>query len=262
MLIVDARNYRVRRIAAGQVTTLAGTGPGLQDGPIESAQFYDLWGVALDGAGVYVTDTNCVRWIADGQVTTLAGTGLPAWTDGPAASAEFSGPRGLAHDGALGLIIADSGNSRIRELLGGMVTTLAGPALTDPSGVALASGTIYVADSGNNCVRRIVNGQVQTLAGSGKPGFADGAAAVAMFRAPLGVAVDPSGAVLVADTDNHSIRRIAGDVVTTVAGNGTPGYVDGPGALARFARPNDLVVDSSGVTYVADGDNHCIRRIE
>jgi RHS repeat-associated protein len=140
--------------------------------------------------------------------------------------------------------------------------------------VGVAAGpddSIYLADAGNNRVRvvreqagagAVVSYVVSTLAGSGAPGFADGAGAQAQFNNPQGVAVGVDGAVYVADTDNHRVRRVGADgMVTTVAGDGTPGFVNGPGAQARFNAPRGVAVDDLGNVYVADTGNAAVRRI-
>jgi YD repeat-containing protein len=104
---------------------------------------------------------------------------------------------------------------------------------------------------------------VTTLAGfAGAPGFVDGAANTARFRDLAGVAVGADDSIYVADAGNHSIRRIsAAGTVTTLAGNGTAGFADGAGGTARFNNPQGVAVDANGVVYVADTDNHAIRRI-
>ncbi|MFY9609632.1 MAG: RHS repeat-associated core domain-containing protein [Blastocatellia bacterium] len=104
---------------------------------------------------------------------------------------------------------------------------------------------------------------VSTLAGlEGSPGFADGPSTQARFRDPAGIAVAPDDSVYVADAGNNRIRRVAPDgAVTTLAGDGTAGFADGPGASARFDNPQAVAVDSAGMIYVADTGNNRIRRI-
>jgi sugar lactone lactonase YvrE len=156
----------------------------------------------------------------------------------------------------------------------GIVTTLAGsePGYADgtgtaakfsePSAVAVdASGNVYVADWLNQRIRKVTpTGVVTTLAGS-TPGYADGTGAAAKFSEPSGVAVDASGNVYVADYNNYCIRKITSNgVVTTLAGS-TPGYADGTGAAAKFSEPSNVAVDAFGNVYVADHNNHRIRKI-
>lgn len=148
------------------------------------------------------------------------------------------------------------------------VTTIAGDGsplvLSDPFGVAVAEdGTIYVADAGeSNRIRKLSpDGSVTTLAGGGE-GFADGAGAAASFNTPSALALGPDGNLYVADTGNNRIRKITPDgKVSTVAGNGTAGYVDGPAAQAQFNGPVGLAVSVRGDIYVADTYNDVIRMI-
>src|ERR1044072_8122808 len=136
--------------------------------------------------------------------------------------------------------------------------------LSDPLGIAVAAdGTIYVADAGeSNRIRKLSpDGSVTTLAG-GNEGFANGAGTSASFNTPSALALGPDGNLYVADTGNNRIRKITpGGTVSTVAGNGTAGYVDGPAATAEFNGPLGLAVSSSGDIYVADTYNDVIRMI-
>ena len=148
------------------------------------------------------------------------------------------------------------------------VTTIAGDGsplvLSDPFGIAVGGdGAIYVADAGDsNRIRKISpDGSVTTLAG-GSEGFADGAGAAASFNTPSALALAPDGNLYVADTGNNRIRKITPDgKVSTVAGNGTAGYVDGPATQAQFNGPIGLAVSVSGDIYVADTYNDVIRMI-
>jgi len=218
------------------VSTLAGSGTaGRVDGPGPAAQFNGPTYVAADAQGnVYVADNNahCIRKItAAGVVSTLAGTGAAGLVDGPGATAQFSRPNGMA---------------------------------------VTSQGTVYVADTNNNCIRAISPaGVVSTVAGSGSAGLQDGPAAAAQFRRPLGLALDQQGALYVADSENNRIRKISAQgVVSTVAGSGPASinfapdnFADGPAATALFYYPSGVAVDGQGTVFVADYQNHRIRKI-
>ena len=288
--VADTGNSTIRRITpAGVVTTLAGTAgmPGSADGAGAAARFDHPAGMAVDGAGnVYVADeaNHTIRKItATGVVTTLAGTaGVSGSADGTRADARFNLPTGLAVDCTGNVYVADWNNGTVRKITGaGVVTTLAGTAgmlgSTDgtgtaarfygPAGVAVdAAGTLYVADLRANNIRKITGADrvVTTLAGTaGIDGSVDDTGAAAQFSGPFGVAVDGAGTVYVADSANHTIRKItAAGVVTTLAGAaGGVGSADGMGGAARFARPSDVAVDSAGNVYVSDADNSTIRKV-
>nr|WP_230679114.1 NHL repeat-containing protein [Hymenobacter properus] len=133
-------------------------------------------------------------------------------------------------------------------------------------GLAIAAdGTLYVVDEENQTIRKIApTGTVSTLAGAtGSKGSADGAALAARFFHPVGLALAADGALYVTDADNHTIRRVSPTgVVTTIAG--TPsrkGSVDGRGPAAAFRRPHGVAVDANGTVFVADTENHTIRKI-
>ncbi len=166
------------------------------------------------------------------DISFYAGTAVPSYQDGTAAEASFNQPYGLAVD---------------------------------------SNGTVFVADTYNNCIRKISDGQVTTYAGisaihdlMGFPigGFQDGVALNAYFNKPRDVAIDTNGDIIVADTNNHAIRKIHKRTVSTLAGNGTAGDVDGAGNLARFNLPSSIAIDAENQIYVADTLNNAIRVID
>lgn len=132
-----------------------------------------------------------------------------------------------------------------------------------PRGVVIGEdGSIFVADDGNHRIRMISPaGAVSTLAGKGgESGFADGPAAAARFTYPSDLTLGPGGVLYV--SESHRVRMISpAGAVTTLAGNEVQGYADGRGAAASFNYPTGIAVDAAGVVFVADSENHCIRRI-
>ena len=215
-------------------------------------------------------------------VKTFAGsTQVSGATDGAALQARFSDPAGIAVDGAGNVFIADNQNHTIRKIaLDGTVTTLAGqpgnPGSADgtgaaaqfdsPAGLAVdRNGVLYVTDSGNHTIRRInASGVVTTLAGfAGESGATNGPAAQARFTSPLGVAATANGTLYIADSGNHLIRKLAPDgTVSTFAGDEDNfGSNDGVGTAARFNTPVGLALDALGNLFVADANNHTIRKI-
>jgi hypothetical protein len=293
--VVDSGGQTVRKITSGGVvTTLAGTGglSGTNDGVGSAARFVNPQGVAVDNAGnVYVSDSgnHTIRMVTPGGVvTTLVGSPKQSGSlDGTNGVARFSTPRGIAVDSATNVYVADSGNSTIRKLthvgIDWVVTTLAGSAgqhgnmdgtngaarFHGPDGVAVDSaGNVYAVDRSNDDIRKITPaGVVTTFAGvPGQTGSADGTGAAAEFHQPVGVAVDSSTNIYVADFQNSTVRKItpAGTnwVVTTLAGTaGMTGTNDGTGSAARFSQPFGIAADTAHNVYVTDGSNFTIRKI-
>ncbi len=298
LYVADADNHCIRKITAnGVVITLAGTGiAGYNDGIGANAQFSFPTDVAIGTQGaLYIADrgNNCIRKITStGIVTTWAGVAGGGYQDGPAATARFNMPSGLAIDGQENLYVSDTGNNRIRKITStGIVSTLAGGGVTatpnpgatsggfaDGQGVAAkfllpngitvdAQGNVYVADGYNNCIRKITPaGTVTTLAGITTGGTTDGVGGVARFFHPYGVAVDAQGIIYVTDYGNSCIiRRItASGLVTTIAGQArTPDFVDGPANVSRVKSPIGIATSAQGRDlYIADAGNHCIRQMK
>jgi sugar lactone lactonase YvrE len=286
--VADKNNHTIRKItSAGVVSTLAGSAgiPGAVDGPGSAARFRSPGGVAVDGSGnVYVADTgnHTIRKITPaGVVGPLAGmVGVQGQTDGTGSAARFNSPQGVAVDGSGNVYVADSSNCTIRKITStGVVSTPAGTALSctfadGTGGVARfslpqsiasdASGNLYVADTLNQTIRKVVLsgslGTVSTLAGSaGMASFADGVGNVARFNTPQGVAVDGAGNLYVADSFNHSIRKVtpsgAVGAVTTIAGRPTSlGAFPGP-LPASLYFPQGIALTPAGDLIVTSSDS-------
>jgi len=259
---------------------------GSADGTGSAARFSSPTGVAVTTAGdVFVADqdNHTIRKVTSaGVVTTLAGTaGSSGSTDATGSAARFYKPYGIAVDTSGNLFVGDRQNHTIRKVTSaGVVTTLAGTAgssgSTDatgsaarfnfPSGVAVDnSGNVFVADENNHTIRKVTSaGVVTTLAGNaGDTGSANATGSAARFNQPFGVTVDTAGNVFVADTYNHTIRKVtSAGVVTTLAGSaGSSGSADATGSAARFAQPIGVAVDTAGNIFVADQGNDTIRKV-
>jgi len=211
--------------------------------------------------------------------TVVAGSDTAGLVNGIGKSVKFNHPFGLTVDANGNLYIADLGNNVIRKMdTTGLVSTFAGvggakgnlnavdslSTFNKPFGVAAdPAGNIYVADAGNNQIRMIgaTTGMVSTFAGTGVVGASNVADSVS-FNSPLGVAVDGSGNVYVADYENNLIRKVTpAGVVSTLAGSGAKGADDGLDTAATFNLPEALAVDATGNVYVVDNGNDLIRKV-
>jgi sugar lactone lactonase YvrE len=285
IFVADVFNQRIRKIGTdGQVSTWAGDGTkAFKEGQGTAAEFNNPYGVAATADGVvYVADAgnNRIRKItAAGNVSTLAGDGFQGFKEGAAGQAEFKIPQGVAVDANGNVYVADTYNSAIRKITpAGDVSTLAGNGMfgfqdgtgagaqfNNPLGLVVdAAGYVFVADNTNHSVRKISPaGEVSTIAGTNVQGFADGAGPTARFRYAVAVADGGHGYIYVADFLNFRIRVISPTgLVSTIAGNDTEGFKDGPGPIAEFSNPSGIAIDSKGNIYVADAGNSRIRKLE
>ena len=221
-----------------------------------------------------------------GVITRVAGTGTAgnAGDDGPATAAQLNDPQGVAVTADGGFLIADTLSHVVRKVsAAGVITRVAGtgtagdtgddgPAtaaqLHRPTGVAVtADGGFLIADLGNNVVRKVsAAGVITRVAGTGTAGDAgdDGPATAAQFRGPVGVAVTADGGFLIADGDNHVVRKVsAAGVITRVAGTGTAGDTgdDGPATAAQLGLPVGVAVTADGGFLIADLGNNVVRKV-
>jgi streptogramin lyase len=301
LFIADQVNQRIRRVDAvtGVITTVAGNGTvgyAGDGGPATSAGLAGPSGVTLDSAGnLFIADYGSQRIrrvdAVTGVITTVAGNGyLNPYSCGgysgdgvPATSTALNCPRGVAVDSAGNLFIADYGNQRIRRVdaVTGVITTVAGngipgeagdggPAtsaeLYGPSGVAVDSaGNLFIVDY-DGWVRRVdAATQVITTVAGGGAGGDGGPANSAQLKYPLGVAVDGTGNVFIAEWFGFRVRRVdaATGVISTVAGDGTEGFSGdgGPSTSAQLAGATGVVVDSTGNLFIVDAFNSRIREV-
>ena len=226
LFIADTYNELIRKVDTnGIITTVAGNGYDCEcysgDGvPATNASLYWPWSVAVDATGnLLIADTynNRIRKVdTNGIITTVAGkSGIGTYSGdgGAATNASLNLPSSTARDASGNLIIADMRNNLIRKVdPNGIITTVAGGALLEPGGVAMdAYGNLFIADSFNNRIRKVdPNGIISTAAGTGAVGYSGdgGAATNALMDFPNDVAVDASGNLFIAATDNNRIREV------------------------------------------------------
>lgn len=275
--------------APGTIRTGAGGGTG--DGIWSTDASLDSpTGIASDLAGnIYIADTvhNTIRRIdRNGIITTIAGNGLRGYSGngGPAVQASLNRPEGITVDAGGNLFISDTMNNRIRKVdASGVITTVAGSgiaaysgdglqatlaSLSAPEGLAMTpDGELLIADAGNHVVRRIDrSGSISTMAGIGIAGIGldNVPAKASLLDHPESLAVATGGAVFIADTNNHRIRKVLIDgTITTVAGIGSAGN-SGDGGLATSAALNypESIAITGQRLFVGDSHNRKIRVIE
>jgi hypothetical protein len=279
---------------AQTITTVAGSGiQGFcgDNGPATAACLDDPYSVSLDFNGnFYIADAfnHCVRKVnAAGIITTIAGTGIASYSGngGQATLAGLNMPSSVAVDFFGNIFIADAGNHVIRKInTSGIISTVAGnnvqgfsgdngPAtlasLNGPSSVFVDfSGNLYIADLQNNRVRMVsgVGSQITTIAGNGTAAYTgnNGPATSASLNHPSSVVMDMNGNIFIADEHNHAIRKVdLSGIITTVAGNGTPGYSgnNGPATSAQLNFPFGVAVDATDNIFIADMSNHVVRKV-
>lgn len=282
LLVADTANLRVRKITSGTVNTIAGVNVG-DSGPALSAYLNTPAGIAVAPNGdVYFSDSdnNRIRRVTTtGNISTAAGTGLGGSTQG-----RIYQPLGMTFDAQGMLYFADSGNNRIQRITpaGNMSTYMGGtPGFAGDGGpgqtaqfsfpfdvAADAAGNFYISDMGNLRVREVdaTTSNIKTIAGTGKPGSSglNGPATSAQMG-PMGIALDMSGNLYIADGPNNRVLKVAAasGTVSMVAGTGAPGFSGdgGPATQAKLNRPTDVVIDSNGVLYVADYNNQVVRKV-
>jgi uncharacterized protein (TIGR03437 family) len=291
--ISDAGDVRIRKIANGIITTIAGTGHVLEGGDGGSAlkaSFVALGELATDShSNLFLIDGDRVRRItaATGAIATVAGNGTAALSGdgGPATQAALNLPSGLALDSAGDLYIADTGNRRIRLVTAatGVISTVAGTSqngdgglatgavLTNPQGMAVdrgsadpfdAGGDLYIASG--NVIRKVsaATGIISTFAGGGTS-TQDGVPVLQAKLNPFSLAFEPPGSLIVGEPG--LIRRIdPAGVIATIAGTGVVGFSGdgGPAVQAQVGYVSALAIDSSGGVLFADSGNKRLRRID
>ena len=288
VLAID-RGGDIRRIAGAEAEGDSGDGGPALDARVRSPHHL----LVLPNGDLLVADTmnHRIRRIdaRTGTIEPFAGTGDAGFSGdgGPAIRARFGSIYCLALDSARSaLFVDDLDNRRIRriDMKTGVVTTVAGNGargvptegaeataapLQDPRAITWdPSGRLYILERDGNALRVVdERGKIHTVVGTGHPGPAsDGDAAASTLRGPKHLAVEPNGNVLIADTDNHVIRRyiVGSRRVVTVAGTGTPGQgaAGEPALEAALNLPHGVYVDRGGTIYICDSGNGRVIRIE
>jgi sugar lactone lactonase YvrE len=297
-------NHRVRRLdlQTNTLSTFAGSGEqgySGDAGPARQAALNQPYELRFDErGGLYIVEmqNHIVRYInagtgrpgsdaETGVISTVAGSGRPGFAGdgGPALEAELHQPHSIELDANGNLFIADISNHRIRrvDLATGLIETFAGTGAQEPTpdGAPLSETPLngprtlafrpphdlYVALREGNAVYRIdlESETIHHVAGSGELGFSGdgGPATAAALAGPKGMALAPDGAIYLADTENHAIRRIATDGrIETVAGDGTAhDGPDGDPLQCGLARPHGVFVDHAGRVFIGDSENHRVR---
>ena len=285
---VDRYTYVLNRIAGNGNSGFSGDG-----GPATQAQLKGPKGVWVDSAGeIYIADSgnHRIRKVGTGgNITTVAGIGTAGYTgdNGLATSAKLNTPSGITGDSSSNIFIADTNNHRIRKVnTTGVITTVAGTGtagyagddglatsaqLNNPHGLYVNSigSIIYVADSSNNRIRKVaIGGKITTVAGNGTASYAgdNGLATSASLNEPYDVYMKEStGEIIIADTNNHRIRRFLEDGnITTIAGTGVTGYSGDKGLAtsAQINTPRGVTRKSTDELVIADTLNSCLREVE
>jgi uncharacterized repeat protein (TIGR01451 family) len=265
LYIVDSNSSRIRVVTPdGNINTFAGGGSGTGENiPATSASLGSLGYVAVDSSSaVYLSDSTRVRKISQGNIATFAGGSSFGFggDNGPATNALLSTPRGIAADSAGNVYISDNGNSRIRKVSGGTITTFAGgnsglgdngsaalAGLSNPIGISLdTAANLFIADTGNARIRKVAQGIIATVAGGGSNGGDGGPATSASLNNPIDVTVDPLGQIIISENSFQRIRKVSTD-----------------GTISTIANLYSLGVtaDRSGDVYVSDYFSGLIRKL-
>jgi len=294
LYFADEYNNVIRKVSpSGTISTVAGNGVAGYSGDggaATSANLNDPIGVAVDGSGnLFIGEpgNNVIRKVSpSGTISTVAGNGSGGYSGdgGAATSAILNGPCGIAIDGSGNIYFADENNNVIRKVSpSGTISTVAGngsmgysgdggaatlASLYAPVGVAVdSSGNLYIGDQVNNIIRKVSpSGTISTVAGNGSSSYSGdgGAATSASLANPVGVAVDGSGNLYIADYFNNRIRKVSpSGTISAVAGNGSHSYSGDGGAAtsAGLFYPTGVAVDGSGNLYIADYVNGFIRKV-
>jgi len=290
LYISDTGNHKIKRYdpIKLEISEICGLGkPGYADNKSSKSSFNAPSSLKINADGqIIIADTknNCIRKISFGnlnndfEVNTIAGKNTPGSKDGSLGLAELNKPSSIAKDSLGNIYIADTFNHLIRKLdKNGNLSRFAGSLqgyedgdatkakFSFPEDIVIDSqDNLFVADSGNHRIRKISKtGSMSSFAGDGLQDNDDGSFKNASFNYPKALAIDANDNLLVADSANNSVRLLIkqSSHVFTFAGNNRAGLVDGPALSASFNTPSDLAINSQGEIFVADTNNHAIRKI-
>jgi uncharacterized repeat protein (TIGR02543 family) len=282
---VDGNTY----VNSNPATIMGNTG-----GLLKTGFAFAGWNSQADGSGINYLQGDIVtvnsdltlyaRWSSGFRITTVAGIGDMGYggDGGPAVSAAIGNPNSIAFDLSGNMYIADTFNGRIRKVLpGGTIGTIAGtvaagytgeggPAtsatLPGAQGVVVdASGNTFIS-AGTQIYKVDTSGTIRAFAGNGSQGYSgdSGQALLATLYQPYHMALDLAGNLYFSDARNYRIRKVATDgIISTVAGNGSSGFSGdgGPANAASIGFSPGIALDASGNLYIADMDNHRIRKV-
>jgi trimeric autotransporter adhesin len=304
--ISDTGNQSIRKVSSGTINTVLGGGSGGDGNAPLAAQFANPYSIALGSGGDYFvadTNNNRIRMVSGNTITTVVGNGEANYTgdNGPANAATLDGPQGVALDSTGDIFIADSLNRVVREVSSGIISTIVGtghpctpstgacgdggPAtsawLTNPTTVALDSvGNIFIADPPTHRIREVSGGIITTIAGTGTCDYTGdgGLATAATLCSPVGVTIDGSENIYIADSGNNVIRCVlgvaggcgdsqkkyaVGDIITYAYNGQTHFQGDGgPAIKASRWNPTQVALDSRGNLFVGGGNDELVQRID
>jgi trimeric autotransporter adhesin len=300
IFIADTGDNKIREVVTtGIITTVAGTGTAAAPvpGTATNSPLSAPGGVFVDTSGnLYIADTgnNVVEQVTSGNLSVIAGTGTACSPStaacgdgGTATTALLNAPADVYVQGG-NIYIADTNDFRVREIIAGTISTIAGNGvqctssisstcgdgtatsaeLNFPTGIFVSGSGVWIADQSDSAVRSVASGNISRFAGIyfNRAYYGDGGLAIdAELQRPGAITLDSVGDVFIADAQNNAIRKVStSGNISTVAGTGSPCKTatcgdGGPVASATLLFPSDVAVDASGNIYIADSQDNVVR---